>query len=594
MIEKVEIVKFKRFINNTIELHPNTMTFVIGGNNAGKSSILHALALWEFCKTVLIFEKGVASVRTGYRGAGIGLAFDDFTPLNIPSFKYLWTNLKAGGGYSLSIKCHWHNNAGEAKYLRVALSLVQERLYIKCNDSNLVEGDTIPRVAYLPTFAGIEQKEQWYSPAIRNKFIGQGLAGAVLRNEIIELQDANIELRKKKQGTAKRLSKASLAYIRENDPYDLLQQVIFRIFHGILYPLPFNNAFHTHVGVDFRKGKIVNNRFKPFQKYNKRDIMVEGSGFLQWLSVYTFVLSPSVDVLLLDEPDAHLHTSLQAALITELKYIADKFKKQVIIATHSSEIIKSAPVSELLYVKDVNSVKYLSEDSSKTVVLSGLGCEYFPTLEKIQQYRRILFVENESDAVFLRLMTSNFINWPENLVVWANANHHQERTHVFQYLAKELRDNFKCVSLNDKDTQEYSFTSSDLKQSNYPDYIEPVHNLEMRYRLLRRSEMENYILHPTAIARTIVSAQGGDIAAIEQDVKEFLLGHHSINYVGNFTQSDRMDSIRPLFETPGKDVINDLCNHYDIKKFDIAKNMREEEVFDDIKVLCEELCEMCR
>lgn len=43
--------------------------------------------------------------------------------------------------------------------------------------------------------------------------------------------------------------------------------------------------------------------------------MVEGSGFLQWLSVYTLALNPSINVLLLDEPDAHLHTTLQDHLL---------------------------------------------------------------------------------------------------------------------------------------------------------------------------------------------------------------------------------------------------------------------------------------
>ena len=76
MIEKIELSKFKRFNNISIETHPHTISFIVGGNNSGKSSILHALAVWEFCKTVLIFEKGDSSIRVGYRGAGIGIAFD--------------------------------------------------------------------------------------------------------------------------------------------------------------------------------------------------------------------------------------------------------------------------------------------------------------------------------------------------------------------------------------------------------------------------------------------------------------------------------------------------------------------------------------
>lgn len=593
MIEKIELKKFKKFSDTTITLHPHTISLIVGGNNSGKSSVLHALAIWEFCKTVLVFEKGDASIRAGYRGAGIGIAFDDFTPINIPSFKYIWTNLKASGGYSLSIKCYWRDEAGVEKFMAIALSLVQERLYIKCADTNLVPNDNVPRIAYLPTFAGIEQKEQFYAKAMRNKLIGQGLAGAVLRNEIIDLQESNINLRKQLKGAAEKLSRANLKYIRGNDPFELLQQVTFRRFGGLLYPLPFIKDFHTHVGVDFKKGDMVGSRFKPYKGYNRRDIMVEGSGFLQWLSVYTFALSPNVDVLLLDEPDAHLHVSLQDELVKELKEISAKFHKQLLLATHSVEIIKSTEACNILFVKGPSDVKYLKGESKKCIVLSGLGSEYFPLLENIQNFKRILFVENESDANFLRLMTSDFIVWPENLVIWGNATHHKERNHVFEYLSREIPDNFKCMSLNDKDSQDYAFTQQDLKQSNYPDNVDPEHNVELRYRLLRRSEMENYILHPSAIARTIVSKYGGDVAIVEQEVKDFILQEHSITFPVNFTQSDRTNPLRPLFETPGKDVVNSVCSKYHIDKFDIAKEMRENEVFDDIKTLCNEIVEMC-
>lgn len=593
MIEKIELTKFKRFSHISIDVHAHTISFIVGGNNSGKSSILHALAVWEFCKTVLIFEKGDASIRVGYRGAGIGIAFDDFTPINIPSFKYIWTNLNAGGGYTLSIKCYWKDNGGASKYLAVALSLVQERLYIKCSETNLNAGDIVPRIAYLPTFAGIGQKEQSYAKAMRNRLIGQGLAGAVLRNEIIDMQEANLRLRKELKGDAEQLSRANLKNIRSNDPFELLQQVVYRRFNGLLYPLPFNKDFHTHVGVDFKKGEMVGTRFKPFKGYNKRDIMVEGSGFLQWLSVYTFALSPNVDVLLLDEPDAHLHVSLQTELVKELQAISKKFNKQILLATHSVEIIKEASAKDVMYVKSPSSVKYLKEESSKSIVLTGLGCEYFPLLEKIQSYKRILFVENESDATFLQLMTSDYMEWPQNLVIWGNANHHTERKHVFDYLKKEISDGLKCISLNDKDFFDYANTQPDLRQGGYPDDIVPEHNLEMRYRLLRRSEMENYLLHPTAIARTIVKKHGGDVISIEQEIKDFILSEHSITFPPNFTQTNRTNPMRPLFETPGKDVVNSVCDKYNIGKFDIAKEMHEDEVFEDIKTLCSEIVNMC-
>lgn len=58
MIKKVELTKFKRFSNSTIEFNPKGVSILAGGNNSGKSSLLHSLAIWEFCKIYLINQKG--------------------------------------------------------------------------------------------------------------------------------------------------------------------------------------------------------------------------------------------------------------------------------------------------------------------------------------------------------------------------------------------------------------------------------------------------------------------------------------------------------------------------------------------------------
>lgn len=66
--------------------------------------------------------------------------------------------------------------------------------------------------------------------------------------------------------------------------------------------------------------------------------MVEGSGLLQWLSVFALATSPDVDVVLLDEPDAHLHPQLQKELVNRLEKLTKASNQQASVAAHSSEI----------------------------------------------------------------------------------------------------------------------------------------------------------------------------------------------------------------------------------------------------------------
>lgn len=587
MIKRVELNKFKRFNSKTIDLQDG-MTLVVGGNNSGKSTILHALAVWEFCKTVLIYEKSPRAIFHDFSGDGYGISIDDFTPINIPSFRYLWTNLKITSNYSLTIDCFWDDVAGVEKHLKIGLALNQERLFIKNLESTIQEGDYIPCVAYLPTFAGIGSKEEWHSAALRNRYVGQGLAGAVLRNQIMEFYLANDQYRREHKNARGRLSDADLRHLREHDPYELLQQVIFSIFKGILYPKEFNPDFHTHVRVNFRKGEIVNKRFKPYAHYSERDIMVEGSGFLQWLSVYTFALSPNVDTLLLDEPDAHLHCSLQGELFCHLEAIATKMNKQVLVATHSSEVIKSFDFKRILFI-DGSSVHYLGAEDIKVRLLSGLGTEYFPKLSQIETAKRLLFVENQSDADFLKEFCNKYAVWPENLAVWPLANKHVDRKVLFLYLKDQIP-NLKCLSLSDRDNGNYNDVARDLKLPGMPDLDEAG---GLRYRTWRRWEMESYLFCKPAMIRLVMAKNPGLSEAEVTTQFDNAVTGIGLVYPADYKQSDKTLTNGRLFDADAKEILYPVCEALGIDKFEIAKEMHEDEIFDDVRTLIDEIVAMC-
>lgn len=61
----------------------------------------------------------------------------------------------------------------------------------------------------------------------------------------------------------------------------------------------------------------------------------------------TFLHTQKGSVLLLDEPDAHLHLILQDAINHELRTVAARHRSQLVIATHSEVIINSVEPREL-------------------------------------------------------------------------------------------------------------------------------------------------------------------------------------------------------------------------------------------------------
>lgn len=145
MIKLIHLTRFKKYKDQTFSLNPSGLSLLVGGNNAGKSTLIHALAVWEFCKMILLHEKGRTVFNQDQIGAGegFGMSAEEFLPIAVPSLNHLWTNLKTQAspeekatwpdrypGYIMRIKCTWDYETQINKFLEIGLSLVNDRLFI--------------------------------------------------------------------------------------------------------------------------------------------------------------------------------------------------------------------------------------------------------------------------------------------------------------------------------------------------------------------------------------------------------------------------------------------------------------------------------
>ena len=324
-IKEIELHRFKRYREKTIEA-PDGFCLLAGSNNSGKSTFMQAFALWEFCKSIIQLEQGLDGLLNEHIGKkqGVGVNGEDFLPLNIPSLKHLWTNLriapeadssgnKEPDGYTLWLEVKWKNETlNSDRYLRFSLSLANERLFIKTTRSNITQSELLPKVAYIPPFAGILNREPYHTKAMRARLIGQGLSGSVMRNTLLELYKENQKERERLKGDLDRIPKQDLEDLRKNDRWEHLLEVMRELFQVELVVHDFNEDYHSSIKAEYWKGSYNKNKtkFTKHTGFNRRDIMVEGSGFLQLLNVLSLALDPLYHVISLDEPDAHLHPSL--------------------------------------------------------------------------------------------------------------------------------------------------------------------------------------------------------------------------------------------------------------------------------------------
>lgn len=579
IVKKASFHRFKKFRDVEIQLNPG-VSLLAGGNNSGKTSILQGLAIWEFCRTVLEIERGKKSLCVGGQRQGVGIGDDDFTPINLPSLKHLWTNLRTqkvteNDGYTLWLRIDWTYQMSD-RYLRIGLSLVNDRLFIKDLDTNVLENEPIPRIAYVPPFAGIVSKEPRHTKATIRAYIGQGLAGAVLRNIILDLSIANVNKRKNEKETSggTKLSDTFLKQLRDTDPFERLQSLLQKFFSYGLRISDFNELYHTSIRIEAFRGEIRNNRFLRLQDYSPRDLMVEGSGFLQWLNVLALSLDPDINLILLDEPDAHLHPALQEVLLSELNKLAEKFNKQVLYSTHSPELIKHQPHDRIIDTNDPHP-KYLNTREQKIGLLAGIGSEYTPRLADIEQKKKILFVENESD---FKLLTkwAKIIGQPlsDSFVCWPWASGHKERKTFFLEMKRNLPA-LVALSIVDRDDEPVNTVDRNL--------FDKFHKNDSRNgfftRKWRRRHIEGYLLHPDPIARK-ANLLSSDI------VINYISQQFSLNISGRYIDQNEPQA---FLQVDAKNIIYDIQKKFSVSKYDIADGMINTEIAKDVKIIIDDI-----
>lgn len=115
-------------------------------------------------------------------------------------------------------------------------------------------------------------------------------------------------------------------------------------------------------------------------KYKERgegplDIAQSGAGLRTFVSLARILEQSPSNVVLLDEPDAHLHASQQAIILDLMLDVASSGDRQVIIASHSREIITRVPSECIRWVETIRRRK---EGSKSDRCLSKWACGLTP------------------------------------------------------------------------------------------------------------------------------------------------------------------------------------------------------------------------
>lgn len=160
----------------------------------------------------------------------------------------------------------------------------------------------------------------------------------------------------------------------------------------------------TWPGMQIKKPEIdiQNRQLRMFFSEERldREMYWSGFGFQIWCQLLTHISRASTSTILaIDEPEIYLHPDVQRQLLTIIR----KLDADVILATHSVEIIGEADPAELVLVQKGKAVaQRLRDVEGMQLALDSIGSAQNVTLAHLARTKKIVFVEGHDDFKTLR------------------------------------------------------------------------------------------------------------------------------------------------------------------------------------------------
>jgi energy-coupling factor transporter ATP-binding protein EcfA2 len=373
-IKNIRIKNFKAIADASIEL--GDFTAIVGANGSGKSSVLQAMH-WVFQSS-----RSPTVRPEGTQTKGRTLSEKDATYMPSPSYSRAANGADYGnntGTPQLDLHVEVQLNDGTAANAHLWLkSARNEGVLVHVPASNVFTTtlrDSREFSAYIPGLAGIPLVEERRSTAIVHRLAAAGDANTVLRNILLLLKSTQVN---------------------GINGLTLLQSYLSQVMGVVTLDVTFEERRDSHINAYFQAGDMTG--FKPLE--------LAGIGFLQVTQIFAYLLYFQPRLILIDEPDAHLHPTAQERLVTVLVEAASFTGTQVVVTTHSPSVVRALPAdAKVVWMK--GGVPQ-AEGDTEGRRLMGWGL-----LD-----RRVLLITEDEDAGMLRTILAQWPHLDRQVAIW--------------------------------------------------------------------------------------------------------------------------------------------------------------------------------
>ena len=475
MLKKFSFKNFKQFKHEVpVDFEP--ITVLLGANNSGKSTVLQALSIFQYClETVRQKKDGAIVLET------TTVAPEEFGPLPMTSPADLWPSGKTNTPISLKATFEDSTELGfEIKYNFNRFSITPQPAGV------LPASLDKWKLRYVPIHSGLSTREEGLLAPARNDRLRLQQHGSVIRNLLWDLK-ANHPKRWKRL-------------------LDVLRE---------LYP-------ETNLDVTFDEDvdRFIGTGYTDKRLDKELDLIVAGTGFQQVLQIFSSGLSQGSSLVLLDEPDAHLHAKLQSAMMDVFSELVREEGMQFILATHSPHLLAAAP-SGALRVMIEGKAHPFAVTANQIETLDKLGAIDRMEVVPLLRTKAVVFVEDRDDRKYLELFARR--EWGDDKTraifegltfLYTYQNPIDAQAHV---RAKQVKDllgtdalqglangrNPRFLVLGDRD-----YRTSDQARSDHKAIEKAAKGMkfDLKCHLWKHNEIENYLMDQSAVESALLES----------------------------------------------------------------------------------------
>lgn len=479
-IERLTLKRFKQL--KEFELDFKGTTVLIGANNSGKSSILQALHFAvSVAQTAKLVGEGVS-----WRGDKFEVSFNPsqllYSPISdVMALAYGGAlNEQAATQIEIQIACVGGKQCTavvrRGRNRNIGISLAGKAL-----GESLMDMDH-PFTVYAPGLAGIPKEERYMSPGAVRRIVARGDANLVLRNVLLMLKKAEDVEKAKRYALIAEQKLAGLNADGWLGVWTKFQNDMGALFPGIALEVKFDEARDEFIEVSFtRPGKP------------RLPIDAAGTSVLQASQILAYIALFKPSVLILDEPDSHLHPNNQRALCNLITELSATQGFRALISTHSRHVLDALrDTSNIVWVSDGKKVAYDSVSTAAMLMEIGAldSVDYFANGKM-----RCLFATEDSDkdslaALAVLLESNGFVISDTDIRPYGGCTK-VDSAKVLRGFLRDKAPTVKFVLHRDRDYMD------DEKAQKYEASITAIDAFPF---LTSHSDVENYFLHAQHIA----------------------------------------------------------------------------------------------